>query len=337
MKAIVQHRYGTAEDLTLEDIPKPEIRGDEVLVRVRAASVHADVWHVVTGLPYVLRLMGSGWKRPTIRVPGTDIAGIVERVGGSVTRFRAGDEVFGETLRGRMQWVNGGAFAEHSAAPEFALAHKPSNVSFEQAAAVPTAAMIALENLQNQGRIRDGQRVLINGAGGGVGSIALQLAKAFGTEVTAVDSPEKHELLRELGADHIIDYTKTDFTEDTQRYDLVFDIPGNHALSKCRHVLTPTGIYVLIGHDHYGRGMHRWLGQLPRMFGLMALSMFIRQLPKPVIPGSDRAEPMTFLAKLLAEGTLRPHIDRAFSLTEVPAALRYLEAGKAKGKIVITV
>lgn len=336
MKAVVQHHYGAAEDLTLEEVPQPEIRDDEVLIRVRAASVHADVWHVVTGLPYVLRLMGSGWSKPKVRIPGTDVAGVVERVGKYVTRFRAGDEVFGETLRSRMQWVNGGAFAEYSAAPEFALALKPPNVSFELAAAVPTAALIALENLRNQGKIRDGRKVLINGAGGGVGSIALQLAKSFRTEVTAVDAPEKLDLLRELGADHVIDYTQGDFTQNDQRYDLIFDIPGNHPFSRCRRVLTPTGIYVLIGHDHYGRGMHRWLGQLPRMFGLMALSTCIRQVPKPAMPSSDRTEAMISLAKLLAEGRLRPHIDRTFPLADVPAALRYLEAGMAKGKIVIT-
>ncbi len=334
MKAIVQNGYGSADVLKLQEIEKPTVADDEVLVRVRAASVHPDVWHVVTGLPYVLRLMGAGLRRPKNPVPGTDVAGVVESVGKGVTRFRPGDEVFGETLRGQ-QWQNGGAFAEYAAAPEFALALKPGNVTFEQAAAVPTSALIALFNLRSEGSIQAGQKVLINGAAGGVGSIAVQLAKAFGAEVTGVDCTEKLGLLRALGADHVIDYTQVDFTRGDERYDLIFDIPGNHSLSECRRALTPKGTYVLIGHDNYGHGMHRWLGLLPRMFRLMAMSPFVRQLPRVRFSMPDKRESMALLKELLETGKLTPHIDRAYSLSEVPDAIRYLQEGRAKGKVVI--
>lgn len=336
MKAIVQNKYGSADELTLQEVEKPVAKDNEVLLRVRAASVHADVWHVMTGLPYVLRLMGSGLRKPKNPIPGTDAAGIVESVGKRVTRFRPGEEVFGETLPTGMQWTNGGAYAEYATAVESALAHKPSNVTFEQAAAVPTSGLIALFNLRIGG-IRAGQKVVINGAGGGVGSIALQLAKALGTEVTGVDSAEKMGLLRTLGANHVIDYGRADFTQGDELYDLIFDIPGNHSFSECRRVLTPHGTYVLIGHDHYGQGMHRWLGQLPRMFKLMAMSMFFRQLPKPNFSMPDRREPMALLKELLETGKLTPHIDRTFQLSEIPDAIHYMQAGHAKGKIVVTV
>ena len=307
-----------------------------MLVRVRAASVHADVWHVVMGLPYVLRLMGSGLRKPKNPIPGTDAAGIVESVGKDVTRFRPGDEVFGETLGGR-QWQNGGAYAEYATAPESALALKPANITFEQAAAVPTSALIALPALRIEGKLQKGHKVLINGAGGGVGSIAVQLAKAFGTEVTAVDSAEKLGMLRALGADHVIDYVQEDFTRSHERYDLIFDVPGNHSLSECRRALKPGGTYVLIGHDNYGSGMHRWMGQLPRMFRLMALSPFVGQLPKPRFSMPEKQESMALLKEFLATGKLTPHIDRTYPLSEVPEAIRYLEGGHALGKIVITV
>jgi NADPH:quinone reductase-like Zn-dependent oxidoreductase len=335
LKAIVQSRYGTADVLRLEEVDKPTAVDDEVLVLVRAASVHPDVWHVLTGLPYVLRLMGAGLRRPKNPVPGTDLAGIVESVGKNVTRFKPGDEVFGETLRS-MQWVNGGAYAEYATAPEFALEHKPANVSFEQAAAVPTAALIALFNLRTEGSLRPGQKVLINGAGGGVGTIALQLAMALGASVACVDSAEKLEVLRALGADQVIDYTQEDFTLADKRYDLIFDIPGNHSFSECRRALSPTGTYVLVGHDNYGKGMARWFGQLPRMLGLMVMSLFTNQLPKASFEMPDKKAAMTLVKELLETGKLVPHIDRTYALSEVPDAIRYLESGQAKGKIVIS-
>lgn len=333
MKAIVQDRYGSADDLELGEIDEPELHDGEVLIRVRAASVHPDIWHVLTGLPYVLRLMGAGLRRPKNRVPGTDMAGWVESVGKDVTRFRTGDEVFGETIRGH-QWTNGGAFAEYVAAPEEALALKPTNVSFEQAAALPTSVLIALPALRG---LQAGQRVLVNGAGGGVGTLTVQLAKAFGANVTGVDRTDKLEMIRGIGADQVIDYTQEDFTRGRERYDRIVDIPGNHSLSECRHALMPGGAYVLIGHDHYGKGMRRWVGLLPRMFILIAMSAFVKPLRGMRFSMPDKEPSMALLKKLLETGKLIPYIDRTFPLRDVPEAVRYLQEGNTKGKVVITV
>lgn len=335
MKAIVQDRYGPPELLTLDDIDVPLVRDDEVLVRVRAASVHPDVWHVLTGRPYVLRLMGAGLIRPRQRVPGTDVAGRVDAVGPDVTRFQPGDEVFGETLRG-YQWHNGGAFAEFVAVAQEALARKPANVTFEQAAAVPTSGLIALLNLP-EGRLKPGQRVLVNGAGGGVGAVAVQLAKAHGATVTGVDRTAKLEMMRSLGADHVIDYTRQDFTRGDQRYDLIVDVPGNHPFSACRRVLSPAGTYVLIGHDHFGDAGRRWLGSLPRFLGLVVRSLFVRQLPRPSFRSPSKAVLLAVLRELLETGKLTPVIDRTYPLSEVPEAIRHLMRGDVKGKIVITI
>jgi NADPH:quinone reductase-like Zn-dependent oxidoreductase len=233
MKAIVQENYGSPDVLELKDIDMPMVNDDEVLVRVHAASVHPDVWHLVRGLPYVLRIMGAGLLKPKNPVPGTDMAGHVESVGKDVTRFRPGDEVFGESVRGH-QWHNGGAYAEYVSVAEDQLALKPADITFEQAAAIPTSGLIALQGLRHQGQLQPGQKVLINGAGGGVGAIAVQLAKAYGAEVTGVDSTGKLDLLRSLGADQVIDYTQEDFTQGGERYDLIVDIPGNHSFSECR-------------------------------------------------------------------------------------------------------
>ena len=339
MKAIVQENYGSPLDvLNLKDIDKPVLKDDEVRVRVRAASVHPDVWHVVRGLPYVLRTMGAGLLRPKNRVPGTDVAGRVEVVGKDVTRFQPGDEVFGETIKG-YQWTNGGAYAEYVSVPQDALALKPANVTFEQAAAVPTSGLIALQILPNEGRLQPGQSVLVNGAGGGVGALAVQIAKAYGAEVAGVDNPEKLEMVRSLGADHVIDYTKEDFTQGDERYDLIFDIPGNHPFSDCRRVLTPEGRYVLIGHDRFGQGAGRWLGSVPRVLKLVALSPFVSQLPTPnfstfSMPGKKNQ--MAILQGLLEAGKLIPVVDRTYPLREVPEAIRYLAEGDAQGKVVIT-
>jgi NADPH:quinone reductase-like Zn-dependent oxidoreductase len=336
VKAIVQDTYGSPDVLVLREIDEPVAEDDEVLVRVRAASVHPDVWHVMTGLPYVLRLMGSGLRKPGNPVPGTDVAGIVESVGKNVTRFRPGDEVFGETVRGH-QWTNGGAYAEYATAPEYALALKPPRVTFEQAAAVPTSALIALPAFHGRREAWAGRKVLVNGAGGGVGAIAVQLAKAFGADVTGVDSTDKLELVRSIGADRVIDYTEEDFTRRGEHYDLIFDVPGNHSLADCRRVLTSGGTYVLIGHDNYGKGMRRWVGLLPRMFKLMAMSRFVSQLRDMRFSMPDKRQSMDLLKELLESGRLTPHIDRSYPLSEVPEAIRYLQAGHAKGKVVITV
>lgn len=334
MKAIVQNSYGSVEVLSLQEVETPAVADDEVLVRVHAASVHPDVWHVLTGLPYVLRLMGAGLRKPKNPVPGTDVAGVVASVGKNVTRFRPGDEVFGETIKG-LQWVNGGAYAEYAVAPEVALALKPANTTFEQAAAVPTSALIAISGLRHEGNLQAGQKVLINGAGGGVGSVAVQLAKALGAEVTGVDCKEKLDMLRALGADHVIDYQQLDFTRGDQRYDLIFDIPGNHSLSECRRALETNGTYVLIGHDNYGNGMRRWVGLLPRMFYLMALSPFVSQLPRARFSMPDKKESMELVRELLAAGKLTPHIDRTYPLSGVPDAIRYMQEGRARGKVII--
>lgn len=257
MRAVVQDRYGSVDHLAVRDIETPPVEDDEVLVHVHAASVHPDVWHVVTGHPKVLRLMGAGLRRPRSRVPGTDVAGTVVSVGADVSRLKPGDEVFGETLRG-FQWYNGGAYAEYVAAPADNLVLKPDNITFEQAACLSTAGLIALFNLPKGHRLRPGHRVLVNGAGGGVGSIGAQLAKANGATVIGVDHPDKLEMIRSLGADEVIDYTRQDYTRQDftragERYDVIFDIPGNHSFAECRRALTRDGSYVWIGHDGFGR------------------------------------------------------------------------------------
>ena len=336
MKAIVQDRYGPPDDvLHLREIDRPVAGDDEVLVRVRATCVHPDVWHVVTGRPYVLRLMGAGVFRPTNPVPGTDVAGPVESVGKDVTRFRPGDEVFGETHLG-LQWRNGGAFAEYVSVPQDALALKPDGVTFEQAAAVPTSGFIALHNLQGGGQIQPGQHVLINGAGGGVGSIAVQVARAYGARVTGVDCAEKMEMVRSLGADRVVDYTEEDFTQGGERYDFILDVASNLSLSACRRVLTPKGVYVLIGHDHYGRATGRVFGSLPRFLALAVLSPFVRQLPPLDFSIPSKSDVMAVLRDLLEAGKLTPVIDRTYPLEEVPEAMRYLAGGRACGKIIVT-
>lgn len=334
MKAVIQDAYGPPDVLDVREIGTPVPRNDEVLVRVRAASVHPDVWHVVSGRPYVLRLMGAGLRRPKERVPGTDVAGHAESVGADVTRFRPGDEVFGETSRGN-QWRNGGAFAEYVVVPEDALARKPATITFEQAAAIPTSGLIALQNVPPE-RLRPGQRVLVNGAGGGVGSIVAQLATAYEAAVTGVDSADKLDMIRSLGADHVIDHTREDFTRGDERYDLIVDIPGNRSFSDCRRVLTPNGTYVLIGHDHFGRAGGRWLGSLPHFFAVMARSPFTRHMQTPTSSPPSKKDLLALLAELVEQRKLMPVVDRSFPLDAVPDALRYLAEGHVRGKVVIT-
>lgn len=336
MKAIICEQYGPLEKLVLKEVAKPRPRENEVLVKVRAASVHPDVWHVVTGIPYALRLMGSGFVRPKRIIPGTDMAGIVEAVGGKVTRFRPGDAVFGETMAGH-QWTHGGAYAEYVAVPEDNLALKPENVTFEEAAAVPTSGMITLWNLADGELIQPGSSVLINGAGGGVGSLALQIAKALGAVVTGVECSEKMDMLRSLGADRVVDYSKENFTHGTGLYDLIFDIPGNHSFSECRRVLSPLGKYILIGHDDYGRAGGRWLGGLSNLFTLDLPNLFNKQLPDMKFSMPKRKPSMAILRKFLEEGKITPMIDRMFPLNETREALRYMAEEQTQGKIVITI
>ncbi len=333
MQAVVQDRYGAPARLRLREMPRPEIGADEVLVRVRATSVHPDVWHVVTGRPAVLRLMGSGLLRPKNPVPGTDLAGVVEAAGAAVSGLRPGDEVFGESLRG-FSWRNGGAYAEYAAVPQEALALKPANVTFEQAASVATAGYITLLNLPAT-PWQPGWNVLVNGAGGGVGGLALQLAKANGARVTAVEHTRKLDLVRALGADHVLDYTADDFTRGTERYDLIVDIPGNRSYAECRRVLAPTGRYVLIGHDHFGQAGRGVLGSLPRFAGLALKSRSDKRL-RGAGPGKlTKQQAMQTLRAYLESGQLAPIIDRTFPLAEAGAAIDYLATGEPLGRVVL--
>ena len=335
MKAIVQDRYGSADVLELREIERPTASDDEVLVRVHAASVHADVWHAVKGVPYVLRAMGSGVRAPKHHIPGTDLAGVVESVGSNVTRFGPGDEVFGLSLSANL-WRNGGAFAEYAAVPGTTLELKPTVLTFEQAAAVPTSGSIAVQHVRDEGRLKPEQTVLINGAGGAVGSFAVQLAKAWGGVVTAVDATEKLEMLRSIGADTVLDYTEEDFTRRGERYDFVLDIAGNRPWRECRRALTPDGTYVLSGFDQYGRSGHRWFGSLGRFARLMVIAPFIPQF-HPFRGAKDPGDRLVVLKELIDAGKLTPFIDRTFPLSETSEAIRYLETGQARGKIVVTV
>jgi NADPH:quinone reductase-like Zn-dependent oxidoreductase len=337
MKAIVQSAYGAPDDvLELREIDRPAIEDDEVLVRVRAASLHPDVWHTVHGVPYVLRIMGAGLRGPKNRVPGIDAAGHVESVGANVKRFRPGDEVFGEIVKGN-QWRNGGAYAEYATAPESALALKPARITFEQAAAVPTSALIAHRALRGEGRLRSGQQILINGAGGGVGTFAVQIAKAYGAHVTAVDSTEKLDMLRSIGANRVIDYTQEDFTRSSERYDLILDIASNLSWPDCGRALTPEGTYVLIGHDHFGASSNRWIGSMGRFLKLLVLSPFDRRIPGVRSFKDPEGDPLAIVSRFIEDGKITPVVDSTFPLSEVVEAIRHMEAGHAQGKIVITV
>ena len=337
MRAIVQTAYGRPDDvLQLREIDRPVAKDGEVLVRVHAASLHPDVWHTVRGVPYVLRLMGSGLRKPRVRVPGIDLAGRVEAVGTNVTRFQPGDDVFGEIVHGN-QWRNGGAYAEFAVAREDALAPKPADLSFEQAAAVPTSALIAHRALRGEGRIRPGQEVVINGAGGGVGTFAVQIAKAYGTTVTAVDRAEKSDMLRSIGADRVIDYTTEDFTRSGGPYDLILDIASNRTWPDCRRALRSDGTYVLIGHDHFGESSNRWIGSMGRFLGLLVLSLFDERIPGVRSFKDPEADPLAVVTAFIEAGRITPVVDSTYPLSEVREAIRYMETGRARGKIVITV
>jgi NADPH:quinone reductase-like Zn-dependent oxidoreductase len=338
MKAIVHLAYGSAERvLQLREIDVPTPRSDEVLVRVRAASLHPDVWHVIEGLPYIVRLFGNGVTKPKKLVPGTDLAGVVEAVGDKVTRFKVGDEVFGESTP--MGWWNGGAYAEYAAVAEKLLVHKPANVSFEEAAAVPTSGYIAFNNLQRLDRRSPGQNVLINGAGGCVGTLAIQIAKAKGARVTAVDRADKLELMRALGADRVIDYTNEDFLRSGERYDLILDVASNLSRDACQAVLGEGADYLEIGHAHFGRapGRHggRIVGGLPYFVGLLVRTMLDPEKRKHFkIP--DRQETMLAFKALIEAGKVKPFIGKTVTLAEVPAAIRSMQDEQVIGRIVVT-
>jgi len=338
MKAIVHRAYGPAEQvLELRDIDVPTPRSDEVLVSVRAASVHPDVWHVIEGFPSVVRLFGNGLVKPKKLVPGTDLSGVVEAVGAGVTRFKVGDEVFGESTS--IAWWNGGAYAEYAAVSEKLLVHKPANISFEEAAAVPTSGTIALMNLQRLDREGPGQNVLINGAGGCVGTLAIQIAKAKGARVTAVDRADKLAMMRTLGADQVIDYAKEDFLRSGERYDLILDVASNLSPEACKHALTEGGDYLPIGHAHFGRAPGRnggrIVGSLPYFVWLLARAMLDPEKRKN-FKFPDKRENMLAFKALIESGKLRPFIGRTFPLGEVAKAIRCMQEEAVVGRIIVT-
>jgi len=319
MKAIVYTKYGPPDVLQLKEAEKPAPKDDEVLIKVHAASLNAYDWHALTADIFLVRLMGFGLLKPKNKILGADIAGRVEAVGRNITQFEPGDDVFGDIGRG--------GFAEYACARENRLVSKPANLSFEEAAAVPMAALTALQGLRDKGRIQPGQKVLINGASGGVGTFAVQIAKSFGAEVTAVCSTAKMDTARSIGADQVIDYTKEDFTKNRQHYDLIFAANGYHPILDYRRALGPKGIYVVAG------------GTIAQMFQAMLLGPWISMAGSKKMGGLSakvNQKDLVFIKELLEAGKLRPVIDRRYPLSEVPEALRYLGERHAQGKVVIT-
>jgi NADPH:quinone reductase-like Zn-dependent oxidoreductase len=323
MKAIVYTKYGSPDVLQLKDVEKPTPQDNEVLVKIHAASVNAYDWHFLTADIFLIRLMGGGLLKPKNTRLGADIAGRIEAIGRNVKQFQPGDEVFGD-----MAGLGNGSFAEYVSASESAFVLKPANLSFEEAAAVPMAAVTALQGLRNEGQIHPGQKVLINGASGGVGTFAVQLAKYFGAEVTAVCSTRNLDQARSLGADHVIDYTKEDFTQSGQQYDLILAANGYHSLSAYKRALTPKGIYVMAG------------GSMAQIFEAMLLGSWMSKTGGKKMGGvsaKPQQEDLAFMKGLLEAGKVVPVIDRRYPLRETAEALRYLGKGHARGKIVITV
>lgn len=322
MKAIVYYRYGSADVLELTDVDTPAVTDDGVLLRIRAASANPLDWHFMRGQPYIMRSQ-SGLRGPKRHFLGNDVAGEVEAVGKSVTRFRPGDEVFGDVS---------GSYAEYAGVSEDLLAMKPANLTFEQAAAVPVAGITALQGLRDHGRIQPGQRVLIVGAGGGVGTFAVQLAKEFGAHVTGVCSATKVELVRSLGADRVIDYTTSDFARSGERYDLILQLAGTLSPSACRRALTSKGTLLLSSGESNGR----WIGPVGRIIKAVVLSPFVSQRLVSFLAKRSTAD-LDVLKELIEAGKVTPVIDRTYPLSEVPEAIRYLEQGHARGKVVITI
>ena len=325
MKAIVQDAYGTEDVLEYRDIDKPLPKDDEVLVRVRAAGLDRGVWHVMTGLPYLVRVVvpTMGLGRPKVPVRGMDLAGQVEAVGGRVTRFQPGDAVFG--------WTDG-SYAEYASVPEEQLVPMPANLGFEQAAAVPISGLAALEGLRDVGEIQAGQRVLVIGAAGGVGSFAVQLAKAFGAHVTGVGSTSQLDLIRSLGADEVVDYTRDDVTDGSRHWDLILDTAGHRSLSQLRRALIARGTLVIVGSEVRGR----WMGGFDRSLRAVALSRLVGQRLR-MLSSTPRQDDLQTLRELIEAGKVTPVVDRTFPLPETPEAIRHLLRGHGRGKIVITV
>ncbi len=323
MKAIVHDTYGSPDVLELRDMDKPTVGDEDVLIRVHAAGVNPGVWHLMTGQPYLMRIVGSGLLKPRNIVAGQDVAGRVEAVGATVTLFQPGDEVFGTC---------NGSFAEYASAREDRFVQKPVNLTFEQAAAVPDSAVTALEGLRDAGKVKPGQTVLIIGAAGGIGTFTVQIAKAFGAEVTGVCSTTKTDLVRSIGADHAVDYTREDFANGDKRYDVILDAAGNRSLSHLRRALTPQGTLVIVG----GEGGGRWFG-VGRQLRALMLSPFVRQKLCSVFSMERKKEDLQLLKELIEAGKVTPVIGRTYPLSEVPQAIRYWEGGHARGKIVIIV
>jgi len=320
MKAIVYSKYGPPDVLKLKEIEKPIPKDDEVLIKVRAASVNPLEWHYMRGEPYIMRLMGAGLLKPKNNILGVDIAGRVEAVGRNVKQFQAGDEVFGGGK-------SGGGYAEYVCVSENRLALRPTNITFEEAAAIPIAAITALQGLRDKGKIQSGQKVLINGAGGGVGTYAVQIAKSYGAEVTGVCSPEKLDMVRSLGADQVIDYTQDDFTRNGQCYDLIFDAAAFRSISDYKRALCRNGIYVLIG------------GSMPLIFRIMFSGSWISMTGSKkfsFLMANINSEDLVFLKELFEAGKVATVIDKRYPLSGVADAIRYLEEGHARGKVVIT-
>jgi NADPH:quinone reductase-like Zn-dependent oxidoreductase len=326
MKAVVYTDYGSPDVLEIRDVKKPVPNDDQVLIKVRAASINPLDWHFIEGTPYIVRAMGVGLRKPKDPRLGVDMAGQVEAVGKNVTQFKPGDEVFGART---------GAFAEYVCArADRAVVLKPANLTFEQAASVPIAAITALQGLRDKGKIQPGQKVLINGASGGVGTFAVQIAKSFGADVTGVCSTRNLDLVRSLGADHVIDYTKEDFTKGEQRYDLILDNVGTQPLSGFRRALQPKGICVMIGGGGPNDG--GLIGPLGRPVKALLLSPFISQKMGMLMAELNKKD-LTTLADLMQSGKVTPVIDRTYPLSQIAEAIRYLEQGHARGKVVITV
>jgi len=323
MKAIVQDVYGNSDVLQLRDIPQPVPGSGEVLVRVRAAGIDQGVWHLMTGQPYLIRLFGFGLKKPKVPVRGREVAGVVESVGTGVTRFQPGDEVFGTC---------DGSFAEYVCAKEDRVATKPAGLTFEEAAVAPISAVTALQAVRDAGQVSSGQKVLVIGAGGGVGSFAVQTAKAFGAEVTGVCSSGKVELARSLGADHVIDYTRDDFARAGLLYDVILDTAGNRPLSVLRKALAPRGTLVIVGGEAGGK----LTGGFERSLGAPLVSLFSGQKLKGLVATESHWD-LEALTTLLEAGSVKPAIDKVYALADVPAAVAYLHEGRARGKVVVSI
>jgi len=323
LKAITYHRYGAPDVLEFQEVDEPVVHDDDVLVRVRAASANPRDWHFMRGLPAFMRLQ-FGLRKPKHSGLGSDVAGQVEAVGKNVTRFRPGDDVFADVLTG--------GFAEYTCVPEALLELKPANLTFEQAAAVPLAALTALQGLRDHGRVQPGQKVLIIGASGGVGTFAVQLAKWLGADVTGVCSTRNVDLVRSIGADHVIDYTQEDFTRNGQKYDLILQFAGTRSPSDCRRALTSKGTLLVSSGESDGR----WVGPVDRVIKALALSPFVSQRLAP-FEAKPSKDDLQVMKELIEAGKITPVIDRTYPLNEVAEAIRYLEAGHARGKVVITV